>query len=72
MITIPVTVGFNFNEKDIIGSITIDENRLPSSPEYVFSLGYKYTGKAKYTLVCVSLTSDNEYLQYLQQKDINE
>lgn len=69
MITLPVTVDFSFDEKDIIGSITLNESKLPALPEYSFSLGYKYRKEQDgYNLVCISLISDNKYLQYLQQK----
>jgi uncharacterized HAD superfamily protein len=70
MITLPVTVGFSFDEKDIIGSITLDETKLPALPEYCFSIGYRLTvnkDSTDYTLMNISLISDNDYIKYLQQ-----
>lgn len=77
MITVPVLI--NFNQSECIGSLTLDETKLPTKDtNYVFSLGYLVESVEKitpveffgeYKLICVSLQTDEQYLQYLGQKD---
>jgi hypothetical protein len=76
MITIPVLVGFD--RDNCIGTLTLDETKLPEEhTNYVFSLGYmaetaeKVTPVeffGKYELIAVSLQTDKQYLAYLTQK----
>lgn len=77
MITIPVLLNFDSNE--IIGSMTLDEKKLPEKhTNYVFSLGYlaETTEKitpveffGEYKLVSVALQTDEQYMQYLKNSN---
>lgn len=76
MITIPVLLGFDSTQ--LIGTLTLDETKLPPGVGYVFSLGYSPTefegdplrdfNVKKADLMCVSLQSDEQYLAYLNSK----
>lgn len=77
--TVPIIVGFNHNKP--IGDLRILTSMLPSSPNFVFSLGVRcledrgfkpgeipskqYEGR--YELMCVSPITDDGYIAYLQQ-----
>ena len=73
MITVPVLI--DFDETKCIGSLVLDETKLPiKNTNYVFSLGYlaetveKFTPVeffGEYKLICVSLQTDEQYLRYL-------
>lgn len=64
MINVPVVV--NFDHEKIIGIMSIDETKLPSTPEYVFSIGYRYSSNTEHHLMCISLMWDKEYQKYLE------
>lgn len=71
-----------FDNTKVIGWVKILTSELPNSPDFVFSLGFKalemgkvttiagihngpYTGT--YELLCTSIVTDDQYLQYLKQ-----
>lgn len=76
MITIPVLL--NFDQQTPIGSLTLDETKLPiKNTNYVFALGYLANTVEKitpveffgeYKLISVALQTDEQYLKYLTQK----
>lgn len=75
MRTIPVLM--NFDQQQPIGTMTIDETRLPPGMGYVFSLGARaldteiVNGAVRVTraeLLCVSLQTDEQYLACLERE----
>lgn len=72
MITIPICLKFDYS--NIIGSITIDETKLPSTPNFCFTIGYlvkniSFDGNiTDYALNIASVTSDSDYLKYLESE----
>lgn len=83
MITVPVFDSFSNNTQ--IGTLTIDETRLPADPDYCFALGFnaelgnlkpgqipttKPTGP--YTLGAVAIASDEAYSKYLHQIGVSQ
>jgi hypothetical protein len=73
MITVPVVLGFDDRRK--IGTLTIDEDALPETPDFVFALGYlskdarlDANGRVvttSYDLICVSVQPDEAYAAFL-------
>jgi hypothetical protein len=65
MIEIPVMLGFD--KEKVIGSLKINVEELPKTPEYVFSLGYRLLdAEGGHQLFGVSLLTDQEYKKYLK------
>jgi hypothetical protein len=70
-ITIPIYSSHNMEQ--IIGKAEIEEDFLPSSPEFCFSLGYvakEFTdGRvSKYKLLEISVIPDKLYIEYLKDQ----
>lgn len=77
MKVVPVLQGFDYSQ--VIGELCIKKSALPSTPNYVLSLGFtQWTStimpernldatpaSISYDLGCVSLVSDQAYLAYL-------
>lgn len=63
MITVPVVQGFD--PQTVVGSLTVDTKALPTSPDFVFSLGYRLQEDGSYSIVTVSIVSDDSYRAYL-------
>lgn len=65
MIRVPVVLGFN--PQAVIGSVELDERRLPDSPDFVFAIGFSppdaATGRCE--IREVGLINDSEYVAYL-------
>lgn len=60
--TVPVLLGFDHNT--VIGSITIDTEKLPPYPNWHISLGYKTDSildQSNYELVSVGLVTDEKF-----------
>jgi len=75
MITVPVVLDWDSTKP--IGQLTIDETRIPSTPDWVLSLGYMAkdftldNGELTvntYDLVQVSLLHDEAYMAYLDKQ----
>lgn len=64
MIKLPVVLNYDYEQ--VVGSLEIDEDVLPSSPNFVFSIGYKLGNDLKTELTCVSLQYDKHYIEYLK------
>lgn len=64
MIKVPVYL--NFSSAECIGTLNIDETKLPLTPDFCFALGYRITdGDRRYELVEVSTVSDETYVKYV-------
>lgn len=71
MITVPVLL--EFDEGQEIGTMQLDETKLPQRPNYVFAIGFHMA--TPHRLMCVSLVNDKKYLEYLdsdQNKQLQE
>jgi len=77
MIEVPVLLNYDYDK--IIGYLKVDESYLPPDGNYVFSLGYAVKDAdydkdiddiviTKHKLLCVSLQTDEQYLEYLKHK----
>lgn len=64
MIKLPVVLNYDYEQ--VVGSLEIDADVLPSSPNFVFSIGYKLDKDLKTELTCVSLQYDKHYIEYLK------
>jgi hypothetical protein len=63
--TVPVLLGFDHNS--VIGSLTIDTEKLPPYPNWHISLGYKANSildQSNYELVSVGLVTDEKFKAY--------
>lgn len=79
MLAVPVKN--KFGGGTTIGWLYLDERYIPSTPNFVFSLGFKALNIAEesrykvpasayvdeYDLLEVAIVSDNDYLEYLKQ-----
>jgi hypothetical protein len=65
LVVIPVVV--NFESDKVIGTLQIKKDSLPLMPDFVFSIGYK-TKHNGFELVCASILSDDQYIDYLRSK----
>lgn len=65
MIKIPILV--DYDQRKVIGSMTIDEAELLSTPDYCFVIGYAKQVDG-YSLKCVSMELDSQYYTYLKDK----
>ena len=64
-VTIPVVRSFNM--QDVIGYMTIRKDASPSSPDFVFSLGYRcHSDGSPSEVLVVSLMHDAEYFDFLK------
>lgn len=81
MITVPVT--FGFGDREIVGHMTVDEDLLPKTPNFCFSIGFMacdMTASAgevpneppygSYKLIQVAVVQDEAYSAYLQQTKV--
>jgi hypothetical protein len=79
MITIPILK--EFNQEKQIGTLTIDESKLPIIPNYTFSLDYRITSSelnennevevTGYKLISVSIVDDDNFSKYLDSNPKN-
>ena len=67
-ITVPILED-KFNTNCQIGTLTILKDRLPTDPNFVFTIGYRIEENSPYELKAVALLSDEEFLSYLKNKD---
>lgn len=73
MITIPVTLGFD--NSNIIGTMEVDETKLPPTTDYCFAIGYYCKGvddKGKvidFELREISVVLDRSYRNYLDKEN---
>lgn len=70
-ITIPVTIGFDSSK--VIGSMTIDSDKLPKDYDFVFSLGVKVEKPTSngYELCMVGTVDDEVYYKYLSSLEVD-
>lgn len=75
MIDVPVLIGFD--QTKCIGTLHIDETKLPIMADYVFAISYrvdqagpKHQFDTIKELVAVSLQSDEEYFAYLKSNNV--
>jgi hypothetical protein len=66
-VKVPVLVGFNTDIQ--IGTLEVLKSSLPSTPEFVFTIGYKTAeGDKPFELKAVSISTDTEFLAYLKEQ----
>lgn len=69
LIKVPITIGFNSALP--VGILEIEEDSLPISPHFVFSIGYMAKKVeagglvTSYDLVEVGMLSEDQYIKYL-------
>lgn len=65
MKTVPVLL--NFDASEVIGTLQVDEAKLPPGHGYVFAIGYIVGNEdSDDKLYSVSLQTDEQYLAYLE------
>ena len=67
MLEVPVVLDFDYT--NVIGTLSIDADKLPITPNFVFSIGYQKYQDLGYVLKCASLMSDESYLKYLESRN---
>lgn len=58
-----------FNTNEQIGTLEILKESLPTTPDFVFTIGYKTAeGDKSFELKAVSISTDAEFLAYLKEQ----
>ncbi|MFA7287435.1 MAG: hypothetical protein WC055_01000 [Melioribacteraceae bacterium] len=65
-IEVPILINFDQGELPI-GSVKILKSKLPNTPNWCLSLGYRIDGD-NYDLKCLSIVNDNSYNKYLEEQ----
>ena len=65
MITVPVLLNHDYDSP--IGCVTLDETKLPTNPDYTFSLGYRLYENS-HQLMEISVVPDQEYKRFLDKQ----
>lgn len=63
----------NFDQAQVIGTIRLNPEALPTSPNYVFALGYRsLENGAAHELLAVSLVNDKDYAKFLRSNNMSK